>query len=73
MDGYNEMGILSGQFYPDWFDMPEGKEGGAAFMEKRRPRFWPLRISEAQKRREFCDEYEASRTDPDVKDKTSKP
>ena len=43
MDGYSEMGMISGQFYPDWFDMPEGKEGGAAFTEKRPPRFWPLR------------------------------
>src|SRR3990170_2733159 len=40
MDGYAELGVISSQFYPDWFDMPEGKEGGAAFMEKRRPQFW---------------------------------
>ncbi len=30
MDGYAEMGVISSQLYPDWFDMPEGKEGGAA-------------------------------------------
>ncbi len=42
MDGYTEMGIISSQLYPDWFDMPEGKEGGAAFTEKRPPRFWAL-------------------------------
>jgi naphthoate synthase/2-ketocyclohexanecarboxyl-CoA hydrolase len=58
MDGYAEMGIFSSQFYPDWFDMPEGKEGGAAFTEKRRPRFWSLREREAQMRQKLIDEYE---------------
>src|SRR3989304_616648 len=51
MDGYAEMGVLSSMFYPDWFDSPEGKEGGAAFMEKRTPRFWALRKQEAEMRR----------------------
>lgn len=50
MDGYAELGVISSQFYPDWFDMPEGKEGGAAFLEKRRPRFWNLRKTESQMR-----------------------
>ena len=45
MDCYAELGVLSSQFYPDWFDMPECKEGGAAFSEKRTPRFWSLRKS----------------------------
>ena len=28
MDGYREAGLTSASIYPDWFDMPEGKEGG---------------------------------------------
>jgi naphthoate synthase/2-ketocyclohexanecarboxyl-CoA hydrolase len=43
MDGYQEMGVISGEYYPDWFDSAEGKEGGAAFSEKRTPRFWKIR------------------------------
>jgi naphthoate synthase/2-ketocyclohexanecarboxyl-CoA hydrolase len=58
MDGYNEMGILSSNFYPDWFDMPEGKEGGASFTEKRPPTFWSIREREAEMRRELQREYE---------------
>ena len=58
MDGYAEMGVISGQFYPDWFDMPEGKEGGAAFTQKRSPRFWSLRRTETEARRKLVDQYE---------------
>jgi naphthoate synthase/2-ketocyclohexanecarboxyl-CoA hydrolase len=58
MDGYAEMGIFSSQFYPHWFDMPEGKEGGAAFTEKRPPRFWSLRERAEQMRQKLIDEYE---------------
>ncbi len=58
MDGYSEMGIISSQFYPDWFDMPEGKEGGASFQEKRPPRFWSLRQREAEMRGQLVAEYE---------------
>jgi naphthoate synthase/2-ketocyclohexanecarboxyl-CoA hydrolase len=58
MDGYAEMGILSGQHSLDWFDDPEGKEGGAAFGEKRPPRFWKLRKREAEMRQQLRDEYE---------------
>jgi len=58
MDGYAEMGIISSQFYPDWFDMPEGKEGGAAFSAKRPPRFWSLRRREAELRQRLIDEYD---------------
>jgi len=43
MDGFPEMGVISGSMYPDWFDSAEGKEGGAAFVEKRKPRFWSIR------------------------------
>ena len=59
MDGYAEMGVISSQYYPDWFDMPEGKEGGASFSEKRAPRFWELRAREAEMRRKLIEEYDA--------------
>jgi len=58
MDGYADLGVISSQFYPDWFDMPEGKEGPAAFTEKRRPRFWSLRERERRMRQELSDEYD---------------
>jgi naphthoate synthase/2-ketocyclohexanecarboxyl-CoA hydrolase len=58
MDGYSEMGVISSQLYPDWFDMPEGKEGGAAFSEKRRPRFWSLRREERRLRQRLLEDYE---------------
>lgn len=59
MDGYAEMGVISSQYYPDWFDMPEGKEGGAAFTEKRPPRFWSIRERERKMRAELMSEYES--------------
>ena len=59
MDGYTEMGILSSQYYPDWFDMPEGKEGGASFQEKRPPRFWDIRRREAEARQQLDRDYES--------------
>jgi len=46
MDGYADLGVISSQLYPDWFDTPEGKEGAAAFAEKRKPRYWQLRAQE---------------------------
>jgi naphthoate synthase/2-ketocyclohexanecarboxyl-CoA hydrolase len=58
MDGYAEMGAISSQLYPDWFDMPEGKEGGAAFTGKRPPRFWRLRERERKMRRDLLRAYE---------------
>ena len=64
MDGYNEMGIISSQHYPDWFDMPEGKEGGAAFQEKRPPKFWSIRQREAKARAQQLKEYEEA-SEPD--------
>ncbi|NRA10298.1 MAG: hypothetical protein HRU02_19260, partial [Myxococcales bacterium] len=42
-----EQGLIGQQLYPDWFDMPEGQEGAAAFLEKRKPRFWRLRAQAA--------------------------
>ena len=59
MDGFAEMGVISGTLYPDWFDSPEGKEGAAAFTEKRPPRFWELRAKEAQRRLELSQESES--------------
>jgi naphthoate synthase/2-ketocyclohexanecarboxyl-CoA hydrolase len=38
--------------------MPEGKEGGASFQEKRPPRFWSLRQREAEMRGQLVAEYE---------------
>jgi len=58
MDGYQEMGTLSSQFYPDWFDMPEGKEGGASFSEKRTPKFWDIRKRAAEAQKELQEEFE---------------
>ena len=58
MDGYAEMGVISSQFYPDWFDQPEGKEGGAAFSQKRTPRFWSLRARESRMREQLMRDYE---------------
>jgi len=58
LDGFSEMGVISSQLYPDWFDSPEGKEGGAAFAEKRPPRFWDIRKKEAQARQDLAKAYE---------------
>ncbi|MDY0067070.1 MAG: enoyl-CoA hydratase-related protein [Steroidobacteraceae bacterium] len=59
MDGYKESCAISAAMYPDWFDMPEGKEGGAAFAEKRPARFWDIRAREAAMRQQLLEEYEA--------------
>lgn len=59
MDGYKEFGTISAQLYPDWFEMPEGREGGAAFLEKRKPEFWTLREREAELRQQLLQEYES--------------
>jgi len=58
MDGYADLGVISSQLYPDWFDTPEGKEGGAAFLAKRKPGFWKLREREGRSRQALSDEYE---------------
>lgn len=58
MEGYSEMGVISSRFYPDWFDMPEGKEGGNSFTEKRPPRFWALREREQELRDDFVAWYD---------------
>lgn len=65
MDGYCEMGIISSQMYPDWFDNPEGKEGGAAYVERRPPRFWSIRDAEAAMRAELNAAYESGDAGPD--------
>ena len=59
MDGYRDPCITSAGMYPDWFDMPEGKEGGAAFMAKRKPEFWDIRRREAEGRAQLLADYEA--------------
>lgn len=59
MDGYKDPCVMSAALYPDWFDMPEGKEGGAAFLEKRSPEFWKIRAREAESRRRLLADYEA--------------
>lgn len=56
MDMFPELGIVSGMMYPDWFDTPEGKEGAAAFLEKRRPRYWAIRKREAEIRSKVLEE-----------------
>ena len=58
LEGYAEMGVISSMLYPDWFDSPEGKEGGAAFSAKRDPRFWSLRQREAELRQQLSSDYE---------------
>jgi naphthoate synthase/2-ketocyclohexanecarboxyl-CoA hydrolase len=58
MEGYSEMGVISSQMYPHWFDMPEGKEGGAAFTEKRKPRFWRIRRNARRSRERELEEHE---------------
>ena len=58
MDGYAEMGVISSMLYPDWFDMPEGKEGGSAFTEKRPAKFWELRKRELDAIERARAEYE---------------
>ena len=59
MDGYKEPCAISAAMYPDWFDMPEGKEGGAAFVEKRPAKFWDIRAREAEMHQKLLAEYEA--------------
>jgi naphthoate synthase/2-ketocyclohexanecarboxyl-CoA hydrolase len=58
MEGYSEMGVISSQMYPHWFDMPEGKEGGAAFTENRKPRFWRIRRNARRSRERELEEHE---------------
>jgi naphthoate synthase/2-ketocyclohexanecarboxyl-CoA hydrolase len=59
MDGYRESCATAAAMFPDWFDMPEGKDGGAAFMEKRAPEFWDIRRREAEARARLLEDYEA--------------
>lgn len=53
MDAYADMGVISHQMYPDWFDSAEAKEGTTAFIEKRKPRFWRLRREEVALREQL--------------------
>lgn len=45
------MGKLSRQLYPDWFDGKEFAEGTKAFMEKRKPEFWKIRMEETENKK----------------------
>ncbi len=63
MDGYRESGAISAALYPDWFDTPEGKEGGAAFLEKRKAEFWAIRKCDAEMRQQLLHDYEVRQTD----------
>jgi naphthoate synthase/2-ketocyclohexanecarboxyl-CoA hydrolase len=65
MDGYKESCITSAGMYPDWFDMPEGKEGGTAFVEKRKAAFWDIRKKEAEAREQLLAEYDAQSAEDD--------
>ncbi len=59
MDGYQELGAISGRMYPDWFEQPEGREVAAAFLAKRKPRFWRLRRAAEELRRRAVRDYES--------------
>ena len=67
MDGYLEMGTISSQLYPDWFDSPEGKEGGFAFVQRRPPELWRLREREAETAPGLIDRYDAEMKDREKK------
>lgn len=43
LDQMQQVGLMGGWLYPDWFESNEGKEGSVAFMEKRKPDFWTAR------------------------------
>ena len=60
MDGYVEMGVISSQYYPDWFDMPEGQEGARAFTKRSRPEYWKIRKRESEVRQGFYAEFDDS-------------
>jgi len=51
IDAFPATGLLSNWLYPGWFDTKEGKEGGQAFMEKRKPDFWRTRRDEVETQR----------------------
>lgn len=50
LDMFPELGVISGNMYPDWFDSPEGAEGAIAFMQKRKPNYWGIRKAEVEAR-----------------------
>lgn len=43
IDRMQQLGLMGSWLYPDWFESNEGKEGSAAFTEKRKPDFWAAR------------------------------
>lgn len=58
LDTMPQIGAQMNWLYPDFFDIPEGREGGTAFLEKRRPRFWQLRRREVELLRRALDALE---------------
>ncbi|HXG42397.1 MAG TPA: enoyl-CoA hydratase-related protein [Dehalococcoidia bacterium] len=59
LDMMPQLGIISHMMYPDWFDSPEGREGARSFLERRRPRFWDLRLREAEARQQLWQQLTA--------------
>ena len=51
IDSMPNLGSISSWLHPDFLETAEGKEGSAAFIEKRAPRFWQIRKVEAEARR----------------------
>ncbi len=47
-DSLPQLGVTINLTSPDFFDTPEGKEGSAAYMEKRKPNFWKARMTDSE-------------------------
>ncbi len=47
LDTMPQFGLISAELYPDWFESKEGREGSAAFLEKRKPDYWKIRAESA--------------------------
>lgn len=52
-DHFPAQGIMLNMIYPNWFDSPEGKEGGQAFVEKRQPNWWKIRKAEVEQQKNW--------------------
>ena len=58
IDTMPQLGVVANSLHPDFFDLPEGKEGAMAFIEKRPTRFWKIRKAEAEARKKMWQEVE---------------